>query len=157
MRIVTVEHREELPELKIDRKTLKLLRERRLYTQDEFAVAAGMSVRTVQRAEMGVPVSAETLKSIAAVLEVPTTRLLAPMPLPRGYWTGVCLGAAGICIGTVYAVYAAMQGTSNEADLGVALGVIFAICGISSALLGILVNKFRNSYETSPSAELDNH
>ena len=153
MRIVTVEHPKELPELKIDRKALKLLRERRLYTQDEFATAAGMSVRTVQRAEMGMSVSAETLRSMAAVLEVPTTRLLASMPLPRGFWIGVCLGAAGICIGTVCAVFAAIQGTSNEADLGVALGVIFAICGISSALLGILVNKFRISYEMSPSAD----
>ena len=152
-----MEHREELPELKIDRKTLKLLRERRLYTQDEFAVAAGMSVRTVQRAEMGMPVSAETLKSIAAVLEVPTTRLLAPMPLPRGYWIGVCCGVAGICVGTVWAVIAAMQGTSNEADLGMALGVIFAVSGVSSALLGILVNRYRSSHEMPPRAEASIH
>ncbi len=150
MRIVIVGLREGLPELKIDPKTLKLLRERRLYSQEEFAIAAGMSVRTVQRAEMGMPVSAETLKSFAAVLEVPTTRLLAPKPLPSGFWIGVCGGAAGIFVGTVGAVYAAVQGTNNEGDLGAALGVIFAACGISSALLGTLTNKFRKSHETPP-------
>ena len=151
-----MEHREGLPELKIDPKTLKLLREHRLYSQEEFAIAAGMSVRTVQRAEMGMPVSAETLKSIASVLEVPTKRLLAPKPLPKGYWIGVCSGAAGICVGTVWAVYAAMQGAGNEAELGAALGVIFAACGLSSALLGTLANKFRKSLETPQLAEASN-
>ncbi len=145
-----MKHREGLSELKIDPKTLKFLREHRLYSQEEFATAAGMSVRTVQRAEMGAPVSAETLKSIAAVLEVPATQLLAPKPLRKGYWFGVCGGVAGICVGTISSLHAAIQGTSNEGDFGAALGVIFAACGISSALLGTLANKFRKSHETPP-------
>jgi transcriptional regulator with XRE-family HTH domain len=46
------------------------LRLKRGWSQQQLADASGLSVRTVQRIESGMPASTETLKSLAAVFEV---------------------------------------------------------------------------------------
>lgn len=49
---------------------LKQLREKRKISQEQLASMAGLSVRTIQRIERGHKASFESLKSLAAVLEV---------------------------------------------------------------------------------------
>ena len=46
------------------------LRLKQGWSQQQLAEASGLSVRTIQRIEAGLPASTETLKSLAAVFEV---------------------------------------------------------------------------------------
>jgi transcriptional regulator with XRE-family HTH domain len=48
---------------------IRRLREHKPWTQEQLAGAAGVDVRTVQRAEKGEPISAESLQAIAGVLD----------------------------------------------------------------------------------------
>lgn len=54
---------------------LKQLREKRKMSQEQLALMAGLSVRTIQRIERGHKASFETLKSLASVLEVEISTL----------------------------------------------------------------------------------
>ncbi|RVU31141.1 2TM domain-containing protein [Neptunomonas marina] len=55
--------------------TIRQLRQNRGWSQEQLAEVAGLSVRTVQRSEKGQTVGAESLKAIAAVLEVDLAQL----------------------------------------------------------------------------------
>jgi uncharacterized glyoxalase superfamily protein PhnB/DNA-binding XRE family transcriptional regulator len=59
---------------------IRALREKKAWTQEQLAGAAGIAVRTVQRAEEGV-MSAETKSAIAGALDVPV-EALAPKLQP---------------------------------------------------------------------------
>jgi transcriptional regulator with XRE-family HTH domain len=59
---------------------LKRIREALAWTQESLAAAAAVDVRTVQRAEAGKDVSAESLRAFAAALDVPLQTLQTPMP-----------------------------------------------------------------------------
>jgi transcriptional regulator with XRE-family HTH domain len=65
----------------IDPKKMKSARERRALTQENLAHQARVNVRTIQRAETGLPIRAETLAEIAAVLGMPPAGLLGIPPL----------------------------------------------------------------------------
>ena len=52
-------------------------RELRHWTQEELALAAGVDVRTVQRAESGRPLALESLKAIAAAFDTTVEALSA--------------------------------------------------------------------------------
>ena len=49
---------------------IRRIREQRPWTQEQLAGAANVDVRTVQRAEKGEPISAESLQAIAGALDV---------------------------------------------------------------------------------------
>lgn len=53
------------------------MRDQKAWTQEHLASAAGISLRTVQRAEEDV-MSAETVKALAAALDVPVEELTQP-------------------------------------------------------------------------------
>ncbi|HEY8074720.1 MAG TPA: VOC family protein [Labilithrix sp.] len=57
-----------MPQLDIGKK-IRALREKKAWTQDHLAQAAGISLRTVQRAEEGA-MSAETLSALAAAFDL---------------------------------------------------------------------------------------
>ncbi|MFY8273296.1 helix-turn-helix domain-containing protein [Pseudoalteromonas sp. SSDWG2] len=63
--------------MKINVHTLKSLRDSRCYSQEQLAMMAGLSIRTVQRIEAKGVASQESVKSIAAVLEVSCEQLLS--------------------------------------------------------------------------------
>lgn len=64
----------------IDPVKMKSARERRALTQEALAHQARVNVRTVQRAESGQPVHAETVAELAAVLGVPPAGIIKPGP-----------------------------------------------------------------------------
>jgi transcriptional regulator with XRE-family HTH domain len=64
----------------IDPKKMKSARERRAMTQENLAHQARVNVRTIQRDETGLPIRAETLAEIAAVLGMPPAGLLGTPP-----------------------------------------------------------------------------
>ena len=55
-------------------KKIRQLRDKKAWTQEHLAKAAGISLRTVQRAEEGA-MSAETLTSLASTFDVPVEQL----------------------------------------------------------------------------------
>ena len=57
---------------------IKQLRTKRAWPQEQLAEVAGVSVRTIQRAEAGESASFETLRAIANAFEVDVAELLAP-------------------------------------------------------------------------------
>ena len=65
----------------IDPRKMKSARERRALTQESLAYQARVNVRTIQRAETGLPIRAETLAEIAAVLGMPPAGLLGIAPV----------------------------------------------------------------------------
>lgn len=64
----------------VDAVKMKSARERRALTQEALAHQARVNVRTVQRAESGLPVHAETVAELAAVLGLPPAGLIRPGP-----------------------------------------------------------------------------
>lgn len=62
--------------MKIDRSLLKQLRLQRALSQEELAMAAGISARTVQRMESEGSASLESRKAVAAVFGIDAQRLL---------------------------------------------------------------------------------
>jgi transcriptional regulator with XRE-family HTH domain len=57
---------------------IKELRTARAWSQEQLAQVADINVRTIQRVENGEPTSFETLKSIAAALDIDVAKLLEP-------------------------------------------------------------------------------
>lgn len=59
----------------VNSETVRYLREKRAWTQEQFAEIAGISVRTVQRMERGEPISFATIKAVAKALGVEIDKL----------------------------------------------------------------------------------
>lgn len=61
---------------------LRELRLARQWSQDQLAALSGLNMRTIQRLESGAKISSESLRALAAVLEVPAESLLIGEPTP---------------------------------------------------------------------------
>ena len=90
-------------EIKVDPSRIRLMRKQQRWTQDEMSQAAGLSLRTIQRAEDSGRVSLATLKSLAAVLQVEAGELEAvgrvSLPLLHSKaWVTYVAGALAITI-----------------------------------------------------------
>jgi transcriptional regulator with XRE-family HTH domain len=73
-------------EMKVDSDRVRSERERRAWSQEQLASVSGLSLRTVQRIEKNGSASFESLRSLAAVLELDVMALRidsAPTDLPR--------------------------------------------------------------------------
>ena len=90
-------------DIALDSAALKALRTNRLWTQEDLAAAADVSGRSVQRAEAAMPISIETLRALAAALDVPPARLLGPKRMPLGAKVGILGGLLGAGAGYVSA------------------------------------------------------
>jgi transcriptional regulator with XRE-family HTH domain len=71
-------------DVQVDSDLIRAERERRAWSQEHLAAAAGIGARTVQRVEATGAASYESLRAISAALEVPLARLrrdaVAPQP-----------------------------------------------------------------------------
>jgi len=129
-------------ERSINGQLLKRLRAEKDWSQEELAIAAGVSPRTIQRLEAEQSGSLRTLKGVASALEVEMHNL---EKIPRTQLVGVRWGYAGAIFGCLCAVLAVVldfvvgDGTSVEA--GVALGIIGVIGGVAMAVIGLLVDR----------------
>ncbi|TDD24425.1 helix-turn-helix domain-containing protein [Actinomadura sp. KC06] len=114
---------------------VRRLRTRRALTQEQLAEAAGVAIRTVQRAEDG-SMSAETVAALAAALEVPVETLTAasesgdyPQITPMVYYADVrsldwLVKVFGL---TERTRYVGPDGRIQHAELCLGEGVIMAI------------------------------
>lgn len=68
--------------MQIDNDRLRNLRTARQWSQEQLAALSGLNLRTIQRLESGAKISAESLRALAAVFEVPPETLLVRAPDP---------------------------------------------------------------------------
>jgi len=64
-------------DMQVDGDLIRSQREKRAWSQEHLAAAAGIGVRTVQRIESTGVASYESLRAISAALDVPATQLRA--------------------------------------------------------------------------------
>ncbi|MEL7023949.1 MAG: helix-turn-helix transcriptional regulator [Pseudomonadota bacterium] len=121
---------------------VKRLRAEKGWSQDELAIASGLSTRTVQRIESDGACSPGSLKSLASALEIETHSL---EEVPRTHWIGVRWGYAGIFFGTAAATVAILENWLSEGgsnfEAGVGFGVVGMIAGLSAAFIGWATNR----------------
>lgn len=102
---------------------LKELRLGRQWSQDQLAALSGLNLRTIQRLESGAKISTESLRALAAVLEVPAESLLVGEPTPSQ--AALTAMGQGVMSGLEF------TGTTSRADfwwfvLGMVLLLAFA-------------------------------
>jgi DNA-binding XRE family transcriptional regulator len=68
--------------MQADAPLIKSERLKRAWSQEQLAQVSGLGIRTVQRIETGGNASLETVKALAAVLELPIETLLVDTPAP---------------------------------------------------------------------------
>ncbi len=125
----------------INASVLRRLRVERSWSQEELAIAAGVSLRTVQRLEAEARGSVRTLKCVAAALEVDMHNLERK---PRTELAGARWGYGGVAVGSACAVIAVLAEwitNGNAAQAGISLGIIGAIAGVSCAVIGTLLDR----------------
>ncbi len=134
---------------RVDPSCVRLLRTSRRWTQDELSQAAGVSLRTVQRAERDGQVSISTLKSLAAAFEVDAGELEAASGPARQSigWSrfGLTCGYAGALLGGAMSIggqiIAVRAGEMTAEDFGVTAGLTGAFVGLSCVLIGFLYRR----------------
>lgn len=124
---------------------LRLLRQTRRWTQEELAIAAGVSLRTIQRAEQDGNVGLATVKSLAAALEVDAHELESVTQETRtpslwGLRLGTLCGMGGAILGWLMATFqntrAVMAGEITAAEHGMTVGLLSAFAGAVCAAIG---------------------
>jgi len=124
-----------------DAEIIRRLRHAKGWSQEELALASGLSTRTIQRLETDGAASTGSIKSVAAALEVNRQNLEKSS---RGHVRGLLLGLSGVFLGTVGAMVAIWThwhtGSGSAYEAGVGLGLVGLISGSSSALIGCAYN-----------------
>jgi DNA-binding XRE family transcriptional regulator len=69
-------------DMQVDAQLIRNERLKRAWSQEQLAQVSGLGIRTVQRIENGGNASLETIKALAAVLELPVETLLAQAQAP---------------------------------------------------------------------------
>lgn len=145
---------------------IRELRVSRSWTQEHLATAAGLNVRTIQRAEASGRAGSETLLAIAAALDVPVATLLSPqapisfrpiLPIAdRGSSILAALVAApalAFVIGNIAADTRPATPVTVALELGAKLPALAVLGGLLASFFIGLAAQFRvASAERGPSA-----
>ena len=130
----------------IDSKLLRATREKRFWSQQDLAQAAGLSERTVQRVEQGEAASLDTVKALAAAFNVNPTALVK-LPQPKGLKYGMLFGFGGAGAGFLMALTAILSasftGQMSFEDAGRYMGLAGLFTGASCALISVIANECR--------------
>ena len=133
-------------EMSIDARLVRQLREKRAWSQEHLAQAAGIGVRTLQRLESEGRCSAETRLALAAAFGVDVAFLdVRPGGSPRrfnGLFWGTLSGFCGVTVGMVCADTAIAHNAAGL-ESGMEMGLIGLFAGLSYAALGLLHRYFR--------------
>ncbi|HET7812039.1 MAG TPA: helix-turn-helix transcriptional regulator [Steroidobacteraceae bacterium] len=97
-------------DMQIDSNRVKAERERRAWSQEHLAAAAGLSLRTVQRVETSGSASLETLRALASVFELEVAALRAqpgpaiqvPARRVRGWRYAAVAASAVVALGALF-------------------------------------------------------
>ena len=119
-------------QMKINGEAVRALRERKSWSQEHLASAAGLSVRTVQRVETEGIASAETRLALAAALDVPVDDLI---PSPSSTIAPVEDGRPA-----PFVAHSRFESAMRKTLLGLGVGIalVFAVVVLLNALSGFL-------------------
>jgi transcriptional regulator with XRE-family HTH domain len=142
--------------MKIDGSRVRVLRERKAWSQEHLASVSGLSVRTIQRVEADGTALPETRLALASALMVSAAELMGEEPArateqPRAKrgarlgWIGWAVGFGGALAGIAISHF---NGASAE-DTSRALGVVCGMAGLSAALIGVLIERSRRDQTTN--------
>ena len=132
----------------IDTTSLVRSRNKLMWTQEDLATASGISARTIQRIEAQGYGSAETIKAIAAALDIDVGTV--KQNLSEGPWSWA-VRFAGISVALSACGFGFWEGQSNIAVLVFITLVVFAIAG--SSLYGFRkyrTGDFKKEYSAEP-------
>jgi transcriptional regulator with XRE-family HTH domain len=114
--------------MKVDSKKIRTEREKRAWSQEHLAAAAGLGLRTVQRIEATGVASYESVRALAAVLQIEVAALRAAqaeaLSPGRRLRTGRSIvGAAAVAIATAGGLFVAATGFAEQIllDVGVSM------------------------------------
>lgn len=121
---------------------IKELRLQKSWTQEQLAVAAGLSLRTIQRAEKEGFCSLETTQALAAVFEIDPAQLKDDPERKtrleqnqRGRTYGIIGNTAGVLCAYAGIGYSLAQGSITASDAGIWFGSIGALGGLNCLLI----------------------
>ncbi len=121
---------------------IKRLRAERHWSQEELAIAAGLSSRTIQRLETESKGSVQSIKSIASALEVDMHNIEEK---PRTQLVGVRYGYGGAIVGGTISSIAILtnllSGRMSSLEAGIYFGLLGAFLGLTFALIGWMSNR----------------
>ena len=112
---------------------LRELRLARQWSQEQLAALTGLNLRTIQRLEAGAKISNESLRALAAVLEVPADSLLLREPTPGQ--PALKAMREGVLAGMKF------TGTTQRADFwwfALAVALLLAVAKLLAEILGPL-------------------
>lgn len=122
-------------------------------------MAAGLSLRTIQRAEQDGNVGLSTIKSLAAALEVDASDLEsvaqgAEAPGLRGLRLGAICGMGGAIVGWLMATHqnarSAMAGEITVTEHGITVGLLSAFAGAVCGAIGWYYRREKARIQTPP-------
>lgn len=115
--------------MKIDATKLKILREKRAWTQEDLAERANVHSRTVQRAETTSFASRRTTKSFAEAMDVDISELIVPVHIP--------FPAIIILNSILWAAVMILTGITfpDQPEQNASMLRILAVCAMTSMLL----------------------
>jgi transcriptional regulator with XRE-family HTH domain len=108
--------------LKIDAEFIKAERQKRGWSQEQLAAAAGLGVRTVQRMESGSAASSESAKCLAAVFEIPFSRLAIEKPRALPLRRRLLAAAAAVCAALGSSLFLLSQANATDVAMAVVVG-----------------------------------
>lgn len=117
-------------DLKIDSALLRRERQKRGWSQEQLATAAGLGIRTVQRIETSGTGSAESAKCLAAVFEMPLADIYVPDPQPHPRRRGrLWIAAIAACSALLAPLL--LLSRANATDVAIALKIVSEVSGES--------------------------
>jgi len=130
-------------QMNIDAKFIRFLRDQKAWSQDHLAVAAGVSLRTVQRVEAEGIASAETRLALASALGIPVSRLSPDLARASSRSNGLNIGAKwgwlGWGVGGVCSILGAYSSGLPIEEAGKTYGIIFGFLGLSAGCLAAFI------------------
>ena len=110
----------------IDSNFIKAERQKRGWSQEQLAVAAGLGIRTIQRVEASGTASNESAKCLAAVFEVPLTRLIVQKSQKQGARVRIWAAAATIFVALVSSLFLVSRANATDVAMLVVVGTDIA-------------------------------
>ena len=114
---------------RIDAAFIRAERDKRGWSQEQLAAAAGLGIRTIQRIESSGTSSGESAQCLAAVFEVPVARLLVIVPATRRSWARYWAAAATVCVAIASSLF--LMSRANAADVAMWIVVTTQVTGES--------------------------
>ncbi|PCI75301.1 MAG: transcriptional regulator [SAR86 cluster bacterium] len=131
---------------------IKELRRQRSWSQDQLAIAAGLSMRTVQRIEKEGTCSLESSQALAAVfelnvasLQIDTVKELGDISVRRGQKWGIFGNTVGLVCAYTGITYSVISGNLRGLEAGLWYGGIALFCGLTYVVITLLSEFFRKN------------